>query len=96
MNAELEALEQNHTSLPPGRKAIGCKWLYKTKFNSDDTVNKYKARLVIQGCIQRQGVDYHETFAPVAKMTTVRALLAITVVKVGFFAKWMLPMLFCR
>jgi len=49
MNAALEALELNHTwkitSLPPRRKAIGYKWLYKTKFNLDSSINKYKARL---------------------------------------------------
>ena len=70
INAELEASKQNHTweitSLSPSRNVISCIWLYKTKFNLDGTVNKYKARLVIQGCRQRQGVDYHETFAPVA------------------------------
>ena len=54
MNEELEALERNHTwaitTLPEGKKAIGCKWLYRTKYNSNGTINKYKARLVIQGC----------------------------------------------
>jgi len=57
MNAELEALKLNHTweitSLSPRRKAIGCKWLYKTKFNLDGFVNKYQMWLVIQGCRQR-------------------------------------------
>lgn len=81
MNKELEALEKNDTwdvtTLPLGKTAIGCKWLYRTKFNSDDSVERYKSRLVILGCNQRYGEDYAETFAPVAKMTTVRAVLAV-------------------
>lgn len=81
MNTELAALEANETwditTLPPSKKAIGCKWLYKTKFSPQGTVEHYKARLVILGCRQTYGVDYEHTFAPVAKMTTVRALLAV-------------------
>lgn len=63
--------------LTPGKKAIGCKWLDKTKFIPQGTVECYKSRLVILGCRQTYGVDYEHTFAPVAKMTTVRALLAV-------------------
>ena len=81
MNVELDALELNNTweitELPPNRKANGCKWVYKTKFKPDGTIDKYKARLVILGCRQTYSIDYKETFAPVAKMTTVRAILAI-------------------
>ncbi|XP_074352394.1 uncharacterized protein LOC141691563 [Apium graveolens] len=81
MNAELEALEENQTwvitPLPPGQQTIGSKWLYKTKLNPDGSILKYKASLVILGCKQQYGIDYHETFAPVAKMTTIRTLLAV-------------------
>ncbi|XP_074346807.1 putative mitochondrial protein AtMg00820 [Apium graveolens] len=74
MNIELEALESNDTweitELPPNKCAIGCKWLYKTKYRSDGQVGRYKLRLVILGCKQVYGVDYEHTFAHVTKMTT--------------------------
>lgn len=89
MNKELRALEDNGTwvitDLPQGKKAIDCKWLYKTKCNKDGTIERLKARLVILGCRQRFGTDYKETSAPVAKMTTVRALLAVAYMR-GWYA----------
>lgn len=67
MNDELDALESNHTwdvtTLPHGRKAIGCKWLFKTKFNPDGSIERHKSRLVVLGCKQKYGEDYAETFA---------------------------------
>ena len=85
MNLELRALENNGTweltLLPPGKKAIGSHWIYKTKFKADGTEDKKKARLVIQCNRQRHGIDYTETFAPVAKMVTLRSLLAVAAVK---------------
>ncbi|GKB69904.1 retrovirus-related pol polyprotein from transposon TNT 1-94, partial [Tanacetum coccineum] len=81
MNSELKALEDNDTwevtDLPPDKRAIGCHWLYKTKLKSDGYVERKKAWLVIQGNRQRKGVGYEDTFAPVAKMVTVRSLLDV-------------------
>ena len=85
MNDELDALELNDTweitDLPSGKKAIGSKWIYKTKFKPDGHIERHKSILVIQGCRQQYGVDYGETLTPIAKLTTVRALLAVAAIE---------------
>ncbi|GAA0139060.1 transmembrane signal receptor [Lithospermum erythrorhizon] len=64
-------------SLPPGKKALGCKWVYKINNHSDGTIERLKTRLVIFGNHQVEGIDYNETFALVAKMVTMRTFLAL-------------------
>lgn len=81
MEAEINAVEKNKTwvltDLPPGRKAISLKWVFKLKKNTKDEVVKYKARIVAKGYVQQQGVDFDEVFAPVTRLETVRLLLAL-------------------
>src|ERR1044072_8652927 len=64
-------------SCPPDVKLIGCKWVYFVKLNSDGSLNRFKARLVALGNKQEYGIDYDETFVPVAKMASVRTVLSI-------------------
>ena len=85
MKEEFISLQKSNTwelvDLPPGRKLVQCKWVYKTKFDADGSPLKYKAILVAKGYSQVHGIDYNETFAPVPKMDSIRLALAITASK---------------
>ncbi|GJW88831.1 ribonuclease H-like domain, reverse transcriptase, RNA-dependent DNA polymerase [Tanacetum coccineum] len=81
MKVELDSINRNNTwvltTLPTGHKAIGLKWVFKTKKDANGNIIKHKARLVAKGYIQEHGIDFEEVFAPVARMETIRLLLAI-------------------
>ncbi|KAL4282561.1 hypothetical protein GQ457_16G016260 [Hibiscus cannabinus] len=81
MKSEISIIEKNGawflTNLPSGKHAIGVKWVHRTKCNPDGTIFKHKARLVVKGYAQIGGVDYGDTFAPVARLDTIKLLIAM-------------------
>nr|GEY09803.1 hypothetical protein [Tanacetum cinerariifolium] len=81
---EIGSIRENNTlvlsDLPPGCKPLGCKWLFKKKMKVDGTIDKFKARLVIYDFRQKERIDYFDTYAPVACITTIRLLLALTTI----------------
>ncbi|OMO89770.1 Integrase, catalytic core [Corchorus capsularis] len=81
IKSEIDSILQNQTwelvNLPPGAKSIGCKWIFKRKFNPNGSVDKYKARLVAKGFTQKENIDYFDTFAPVTRISSIRVLIAL-------------------
>nr|GFA40737.1 hypothetical protein [Tanacetum cinerariifolium] len=81
MNVEMQSMKENEVwvlvELPPNGKTVGSKWLFKKKTNLDGNVHIYKARLVAKGYTQTSGIDYEETFSPVADIRAIRILIAI-------------------
>ena len=81
MNEEMRALLQNETweivELPRDKKIVGCRWVYTLKCKPYGSLDRYKAQLVARGYTQTYGIDYQETFAPVAKINTIRILLSL-------------------
>ena len=83
MEEEYNSLMKNNTwdpiSLPNERKLVWCKWIYRSKFAADGSVDKYKARLVTKGFSQVPGIDYTKTISSIAKMNSIHLTLAIVV-----------------
>ena len=78
---EMQSIMSNNTwvlvDLPIGSKPIGCKWIFKKKFKPDGSIDKYKARLVAKGFRQSKGIDYFDTYAPVARIASIRILISL-------------------
>ncbi|GJY16354.1 retrotransposon protein, putative, ty1-copia subclass [Tanacetum coccineum] len=81
MNVEMQSMKDNEVwdlvELPPNGKTVGSKWLFKKKIDMDGAVHTYKAHLVAKGYTQTPGINYEETFSPVADIRTIRILIAI-------------------
>nr|GFA85984.1 zinc finger, CCHC-type [Tanacetum cinerariifolium] len=84
VQSEIDSIMHNDTweltDLPPGCKALGCKWILKRKMKMDESIDKYKARLVIQGFRQKERIDFFDTYAPVARISIIRLLLALAAI----------------
>ncbi|KAF3683237.1 hypothetical protein FXO37_01979 [Capsicum annuum] len=86
MDGDVEVMRFQHSKVKgtwslvpfvPHAKPVGCKWVFRVKYNSDGSIGRYKARLVAKGYLQRPGVDYFETYSLVAKHTTMRVVLSL-------------------
>ena len=81
MDEEIKMIKKNRTwklmDTPDDKDVIGHKWVYKMKYNEDDSIQKYKAQFIAKGYSQQSGIDFNKTFAPVIRMETIRTVHAI-------------------
>ena len=82
MEDEMKSIKTNDIwnleIIPKGAKTVGCKWVYKTKYDSKGNIERFKARLVVKGFTQREGIDYNETFSPVSCKDSFRIIMALS------------------
>jgi hypothetical protein len=81
MEDEIKSMSTNEIwdleEISKGAKTVGCKWVYKTKYNSQENIDKFKARLMAKGYTQREGIDYNEIFSPVSCKDSFRIIMAL-------------------
>uniref|UniRef100_A0A2N9EFL2 Uncharacterized protein n=1 Tax=Fagus sylvatica TaxID=28930 RepID=A0A2N9EFL2_FAGSY len=81
INDEMDSILSNNTwvlvDLPPGSNTIGCKWVFRRKYRTDGSIQTFKARLMAKSFRQREGIDYFDTYAPIARITSIRVLIAL-------------------
>ena len=78
---EMDSILSNNTwvlvDLPHGSKPIGCKWVFRNKYNTNGSLQIFKARLIAKGFKQKEGIDFFDTYAPVARITSIRVLMTL-------------------
>ena len=81
MNEGMKSLQKNETwelvECPPGKKPVGCHWIYTVKYKAYGSIERFKVRLVAKGYTQTNGIDYIKTFAPVTNINIIRVLLSL-------------------
>jgi hypothetical protein len=81
MQEELRSMSSNDVwdlvQIPDGTKRVGCKWIYKTKYDSKEKIKRFKARLVAKGFTQREGINYTKTFYPISKKDSFRIIMTL-------------------